>query len=291
MSKKGSYNMDISQKRILVTGSEGMIGKCLVEELKRHDCNVLLFDKAQGDVTDWSSVSKIGKVDMICHLAAIPSVAYSLENPLEVMRINAMGTLNVLELARKQKVEKFIFISSYLYGSPKYLPIDEKHPLQPSNPYAYSKFVAEAFCESYHQSYKMPLIIFRPFNVYGPNQQNAVIPTILEQMKSKKIVLKDLEPKRDYIYISDVVSAIISALAADIPGYEIFNLGTGKAYSVKELVDIVFSITGEKMPVQDLKQRRPNEIMDCAADIRKAKKLLKWAPEYSLAEGLLTILS
>ena len=167
MLKKESSNMAISKKRILVTGSGGMFGKCLIEELKKQNYNVLLFDKAQGDVTKWDSVKNIGKVDIICHLAAIPSVAYSFENPLEVMRVNALGTLNMLELARKNKVEKFVFISSYLYGNPKYLPIDEKHPLQPGNPYAYSKLAAETFCESYHKAYGIPMIIFRPFNVYG----------------------------------------------------------------------------------------------------------------------------
>lgn len=282
--------MSISQKRILVTGSDGMLGKCLVEELKKQKFNVLLFDKTQGDVTDWNSVKNIGKADIICHLAGIPSVAYSFENPLEVMRVNAIGTLNMLELARKNKVEKFVFISSYLYGSPKYLPVDEKHPLQPGNPYAYSKLAAETFCEGYHKAYGTPMVIFRPFNIYGPNQKNMVIPTIIEQLNSGKVVLNDIEPKRDYVYISDVISAIISSFNPNIKGYEVFNIGTGKSYSVGELTDIIFNISGKKVPVVNLKQRRPNEIMDCVADISKAKDILGWEPKISLAEGLTRII-
>lgn len=282
--------MSISQKRILVTGSDGMLGKCLVEELKKQKFNVLPFDKAQGDVTDWNSVKNMGKADIICHLAGIPSVAYSFENPLEVMRVNAIGTLNMLELARKNKVEKFVFISSYLYGSPKYLPVDEKHPLQPGNPYAYSKLVAETFCEGYHNAYGIHMVIFRPFNIYGSNQKNMVIPTIIEQLNSGKVVLNDIEPKRDYVYISDVISAIISSFKPNIKGYEVFNIGTGKSYSVGELTDIIFHISGKKVPVVNLKQRRPNEIMDCVADIAKAKAILGWKPKISLAEGLSQII-
>ncbi len=281
--------MDISQKRILVTGSDGLFGKCLVEELKKQNCNVLPFDKAQGDVTDWNSVKNIENADIICHLAGIPSVAYSFENPLEVMSVNALGTLNMLEFARKNKIKKFIFISSYLYGNPKYLPIDEKHPLQPGNPYAYSKLAAEAFCEGYHKAYGIPMIIFRPFNVYGPNQKNMVIPAILEQLNSGKVVLKDIEPKRDYIYVSDVISAIISAFQSNIDGYKVFNLGSGKSHSVRELAEIIFNISGKKVSIVNLKQRRPNEIMDCIADITKAKNILGWEPKVSLAEGLAKI--
>lgn len=290
MPKRDSYNMDISQKRILVTGSEGMFGKCLVEELKKKNCKVILFDKAQGDVTDWDSVKNIKQVDMICHLAAIPSVAYSFENPLEVMGVNALGTLNLLELARKYKVEKFIFISSYLYGNPQYLPIDEKHPLQPGSPYAYSKLAAETFCESYHEAFNLPMVIFRPFNVYGPNQKDMLIPTIIRQLDSEKIVLKDIEPKRDFVFISDVMSAIISALELDISGYEIFNIGNGKSYSVREVCEIIFKLTKKRVTLLDLKQRRPNEIMDCVADITKAKAILGWEPKISLTEGLSRII-
>lgn len=283
--------MDIRQKKVLVTGSEGMLGKCLVEELKKEGCNIIPFDKAHGNITDWNSVKGIGKVDMVCHLAAIPSVAYSFERPHEVMRINAVGTLNMLEFARQQGIKKFVFISSYLYGNPNYLPVDEAHPLQPGNPYAYSKLIAEKFCESYHQSYNLPIVVFRPFNIYGPNQKEMIIPAILGQINSEKIVLKDLEPKRDYVYISDVVSAIIAGLKADIGGYEIFNIGTGKSRSVKELAELVLKIVGRDIPLVDLKQRRPNEVMDCIADISKARNLLGWVPKISMEEGLSKVLS
>jgi len=278
--------MELNNKRVLVTGSNGMFGKSLVKELEKYNCQVILFSKEEGDVTDYNLLSKLGKVDIVCHLAAIPSVAYSFENPREVFKVNTTGTLNVLEFARQQKVEKFIFISSYLYGSPKYLPIDEKHPLQPENPYAQSKLLAEKYCEAYHQLSNFPIIILRPFNVYGSDQKNALIPTIKEQIKNNEIILKDLEPKRDYIYIDDVISVIISALKADIEGYEIFNIGFGKSYSVKEILDKVFILVNKEVPVKNLNERRPNEIMDCVADITKAKKLLSWEPKINLEEGL-----
>ena len=123
----------------------------------------------------------------------------------------------------------------------------------------------------------------------GSNQKDMIIPTILEQLNSGKVVLKDIEPKRDYIYVSDVISAIISAFQSNIDGYKVFNLGSGKSHSVRELAEIIFNISGKKVSIVNLKQRRPNEIMDCIADITKAKNILGWEPKVSLAEGLAKI--
>lgn len=278
--------MKLDNKRVLVTGSNGMFGKFLIKELKKYNCQIIPFSKSGGDITDFDSLSKVGKVDIICHLAAIPSVAYSFKNPYEVFKVNSFGTLNVLEFAKQQKVEKFIFISSYLYGNPNSLPINEKHPLQLGNPYAESKLIAEKYCKNYQELFNFPILVLRPFNVYGPDQKNALIPTIKEQIKNNEIILQDLEPKRDYVYIDDVISVIISALKSDIKGYEIFNVGFGKSYSVKELLDIIFNLIKKEIPVKNLNQRRQNEIMDCVADITKAKKLLHWEPKISLEEGL-----
>jgi nucleoside-diphosphate-sugar epimerase len=174
-----------------------------------------------------------------------------------------------------------------MYGNPSHLPISEKMPVVIKNPYALTKRWAEESCEFYHNNFDIPITILRPFNVYGPGQSsNFLLPHIINQLKyGKEIRVKDLAPKRDYIYIKDLINAIIKAIDTNL-GYEIFNIGSGESYSVKEIISIVQEISGLSLPVFSEESERKSEIMNTIADISKANELLKWAPYFDIYKGL-----
>ena len=289
--------MKLNGKRILVTGSSGFVGKNLVEELKRQDADVLTLTDHDGrriDIRDQQRVmriiNKIRNIDIVYHLAAITSVPFSFENPGETYDVNVLGTLNILELCRSCNADKIVFASSYVYGQPQYLPIDEKHPLQPTNPYARSKILGEELCRAYNTDFGVKCIILRPFNIYGVGQnKNFLIPSIIAQLRYGKIELKDPEPKRDFIYISDVIDAYIKA--GEFKGnFDVFNIGYGKSYSVKEIVDKIIYLYGKDVKVKYSGERRKNEIMDTIANIKKAKEKLGWKPSVEIDNGLGNIL-
>ena len=285
--------MKLSGKKILVTGSSGFVGKNLVEELKRQDVEVSTLTNRSGhriDIRDQQIVKEMRDIDIVYHLAAITSVPLSFESPGETYEVNVLGTLNILEICRLCDAEKIIFASSYVYGRPQHLPIDEKHPLQPTNPYARSKVLGEEFCKAYNTDFGVKCIIIRPFNIYGVGQnKNFLIPSIIAQLRYGKIELKDSEPKRDFIYISDVIDAYIKA--GEFNGnFEVFNIGYGRSYSVKEIVDKIIHLYGKNVKVKYRNERRKNEIMDTVADTKKAKEKLGWKPSVEIDRGLSNIL-
>ena len=290
--------MKLNGKRILVTGSSGFVGKNLVEELKREDADVLTLTDHDGrriDIRDQQRVMRIingiRDIDIVYHLAAITSVPFSFENPRETYDVNVLGTLNILELCRSCNADKIVFASSYVYGQPQYLPIDEKHPLQPTNPYARSKVLGEELCRAYNTDFGVKCIILRPFNIYGVGQnKNFLIPSIIAQLRYGKIELKDPEPKRDFIYISDIIDAYIKA--GEFNGdFDVFNIGYGKSYSVKEIVDKIIHLYGKDVKVKYSGERRKNEVMDTIANIKKAKEKLGWKPSVDIDNGLSNLLN
>lgn len=273
-------------KSFLVTGSEGFIGKHLITELKKNKCNVIRFGSPDSkDVTKWDDVKAIPKADVVFHLAARTFIPFSLKNPRETYEVNALGTLNILEYCREKRA-KLVYPSSYVYGSPEYLPIDEQHPLKANNPYTRSKILGEQFCKIYFDDYGVQCTILRPFNVYGPGQRgDFLMPSIVKQLKENgKIRLKDPNPKRDFIYVKDAALALIKA--ADHKGFGIFNIGCGKSYSVRQVVEKLSDIHGKKISIKYTNEKRRNEIIDCYADISKAKKELGWHPTIGIDEGL-----
>jgi UDP-glucose 4-epimerase len=292
--------MKLNGKRILVTGSSGFVGTNLVEELKRQDADVLTLTEHDGrriDIRDQQSFKWITNeirnidIDMVYHLAAITSVPFSFENPGETYEVNVLGTLNILELCRLCNAKRIVFASSYVYGQPQYIPIDEEHPLQPTNPYARSKILGEELCSAYNTDFGVKCIILRPFNIYGVGQsKNFLIPSIIAQLQSGKIKLKDPAPKRDFIYISDVVNAYIKA--GEFNGdFEVFNMGYGKSYNVKEIVDKIIHLYGKDVKVKYSGERRKNEVMDTIANIKKAKEKLGWTPGVDIDNGLSNLLN
>lgn len=286
--------MPLKGKRVLLTGAGGFVGSHLAEELRRQGAEVLDIDVRGNnpiDLRDWQRLrefgSKLGKVDLVFHLAAIMFVPYAFENPREVYEVNVLGTLNLLELCRLQKVDRIVFASSYIYGSPQYLPVDEAHPINPNNPYARSKVMGEAFCRAYNQDCGLKCTILRPFNIYGERQNDSfLIPSILKQIVGGKVELMDPEPRRDLLYITDAIKAYLKAGEYEGADFEVFNIGLGSSYSVDGIVRSILNIWGRQVEVSYQHERRRNEIMDVVANIQKAAKELGWTPEVELKEGL-----
>ena len=175
-----------------------------------------------------------------------------------------------------------IFTSSYVYGVPKYLPIDEIHPINPFNPYAQSKLIGEELCSGYNRDFNVPIIIFRPFNIYGKSQcEHFLIPKIIKQAKQGKIQLEDSRPKRDFIYIDDVIDAYEKAIYYKKTPFEIFNLGTGKSTSINDLSKTIANKINKKISISFSEKKRKNEVLDTIANIDKAYSYLKWKPKFN----------
>jgi len=281
--------MSVKGKRILVTGDSGFVGSHLVEGLKQKGAEVVSFKSSDGhriDLRDWESIRGLDDLDIIYHLAGVTYVPFCFVNPRETYEVNVLGTLNMLELSRLCDVEKFVFASSYVYGHPQYLPVDEKHPVQPTNPYAGSKVAAERLCSDYNRDFGIKCAILRFFNIYGEGQSNNfLIPKIAGQLRNGKVELEDPGPKRDFIYISDVIDAYIKSSELDA-NYEIFNIGYGKSYSVEEIVNKMVRLWDRDVEVHYSDNRRTNEIMDIVSDIGKAEDKLNWKPQVSIEAGL-----
>jgi nucleoside-diphosphate-sugar epimerase len=276
-------------KKILVTGSEGFIGKALVKKLSGLGFSTLGFDIADGDIAEEGSLAHLQEeeISYVFHLAGKTFVPESWLHPFLFYRTNLLGTENILEFCRKTGAG-LTYISSYLYGTPQYLPVDEKHPVKAFNPYSHTKLVAEEICNYYREQFNLEISIFRPFNVYGPGQsEQFLIPGLIRKILDPEISIievMDLRPKRDFIYIDDFVDALV--LSMDGPR-GIYNIGSGNSVSVEEVIIAILKISGIKKPIRDNGQERPNEIFDLYADITKAKEKLNWKPGINIHDGIL----
>jgi GDP-4-dehydro-6-deoxy-D-mannose reductase len=277
--------------KLLVTGASGFIGRNLIARLHNYRHNIIEASRICGDVSDKSTWSQFSHAEVVIHLAANTFVPDSWKDPNAFLKTNLQGTACALDYCRQHDA-KFVFLSTYLYGNPSSLPIPESAPLVASNPYALSKKLAEEVCEFYANTFGVRITILRPFNVYGPNQSSQfLIPSLIDQvLTNSNICVKDLEPRRDYIYIDDLVDAIIKA-SDNRSVFDIFNIGTGVSHSVAELIDIIQNIRGTVLDVHSAGERRQDEVMDTQADVTRARQILGWTPRYSLRAGLERILN
>lgn len=277
-------------KKVLVTGSSGFVGSKLVKELIKNNAEVIRLDLAEGfDITEWSEISSTPNFDIAFHLAARSYVPDSYQNPRDFYYTNVVGTANILELCRLKNA-KMVFASSYVYGIPEFLPISEQHPIKGVNPYSQSKIACEKLCEGYNRDSGVNCVIIRPSNIYGPGQtRNFLIPTIINQLDSGIVNLRDSRPKRDLVYIDDVVDFYIKAGRYSSNSYEIINCGYGKSFSVKEIADQILTSASLKIKVNYLESDRKIEIMDSQYDVAKADKLLNWKPKITLEKGIANI--
>ena len=272
--------------RILVTGATGFIGRHLVPQLRIAGHEVTEANSQSGDIGEESTWSKFQKAELIVHLAGKTFVPDSWADPAGFIKCNLQGTVAALNYCKTNDA-RLVFLSSYLYGNPLTLPIPETAPLIANNPYALSKKLAEEACEFYAENFDLTVTILRPFNVYGQGQpEHFLIPSIIRQVNAGKTIhVKDLEPKRDYVYVGDLIDAIVKAIALR-RGLNIFNIGTGLSYSVAELIALIQQVKGTHLDVQASGEVRVGEVMDTRADVEKAKAALNWRPTVSLLEGL-----
>ncbi|MEO5691687.1 MAG: NAD(P)-dependent oxidoreductase [Usitatibacter sp.] len=269
-----------------MTGANGFIGRHLVPSLRERGHTVVEATRVDGDVADSATWARFPRTDVVVHLAGRSFVPDSWTDPRSFVESNVVGTWTALEHCRAHGA-RMVYLSSYLYGAPAHLPIAETAPLAVMNPYALTKKQAEQACAFYASTHGLGITVLRPFNVYGSGQPASfLVPAVLEQLRGGvEIVVKDATPRRDYVYVTDVVSAVVQALPAP-RGFRVFNVGSGVSHSVADLVDLVQAVWGTSLPVRDSADRRPHEIMDTVADIRAAAAGLGWAPRFSLRAGL-----
>ena len=294
-------------EKIVVTGGAGFIGSHLVDRLLKENYMVTVIDNfSTGKLSNLKSLKKnknlkiineniINKkkikiyfknIKYVFHLAAIAEIVPSIEKPEDYFLTNVSGTLNILELVRENNIKKIIYAaSSSCYGIPKYYPTNEKEKTNPQYPYALTKFLGEQLIQHWSKVYGINYISLRLFNVYGPRSRTsgtygAVFGVFLAQKIAKKpfTVVGDGKQSRDFVYVTDVVDAFYKSAFFKINN-EVFNIGSGKTYSINYLVKL---IGGKKINIP----KRPGEPDMTFADIKKVKNKLKWKPVYNLSKGV-----
>jgi UDP-glucose 4-epimerase len=306
------------RRKVLVTGGAGFIGSHVVDRLVADGCWVRVVDNlstgrlqnitghlerdkvdfVEGDVRDASVVEKsVEDVDVVVHLAAVTSVPFSVENPSFTFDVNVAGTLNLLRSCAEKKVGRFVFASSCaVYGEPKFLPLSEGHPTNPISPYAESKLAGEKFCLGFHEKKLLRSVVLRLFNVYGPrqgvNDYYGVITRFIERGRRglPLVIYGDGWQTRDFVNIRDVVRAVSSAIESEYAEGNVFNIGSGKPTSVRELAEAVLESAGLDLQILN-EEPRLGEIRHSYADISKAEKLLRYRPKVSLKDGLRALLA
>ena len=305
-----------TKAKVLVTGAGGFIGSHLTEHLVELGTNVKAFvrynsrndwgllellprekldeiEVIRGDLKDGDAIRQAMEgVDIVFHLGSLIAIPYSYVHPRETIETNILGALNVLTAANEYGVEKLVHTStSEVYGTARYVPIDENHPLQGQSPYSASKIGADKIAESFYRSFELPVAIIRPFNTYGPRQSaRAVIPTIITQALTKdKIFLGSLHPTRDYTYVKDVVEGFIKVAESPKSVGDVINIGSNFEISIGDLAEKIISLIGTDAEIiTDPVRVRPqdSEVERLWCDNTKAKRLLGWEPKTSLDEGL-----
>lgn len=272
--------------KVLVTGTSGFIGRHLVPALSAEGHEVIQARRASGDTADSATWKQFPPADVVVHLAAKSFVPESWQLPNLFLRTNLGGTVEAMEYCRAHGAH-LVYPSSYMYGDAAQQPIAESSPLIAKNPYALSKKLAEEACAFYADRFGLTITILRPFNIYGPGQSEAfLVPTILRQLAAGNAIrVKDLEPRRDFVYVVDVVEAMVKATSAP-RGFSVFNIGSGTSHSVADLISVVQEVWGTSLPVSSDGVRRKDEIMDTVADITRAGEQLGWKPRFTLRQGI-----
>jgi len=269
--------------KILITGSNGFIGKQIVKHFKKSELVSDFINSKRVNLQNNKEVMKINKADIVIHLGGKTKKGL---NANEYFDNNVLGTLNILEYCIKKKIKKMIFVSSYVYGNPQYTPIDEKHSISPHNTYTKSKFLAEELCKFYAKNFNLNIIILRPFNIFGKTlPEGFLISNLFKSAKNnKKITIINKNSKRDFLHIDDFIDVILKVINIDIK-FEIFNVGSGNSYSFIEIIKKIEKITAKKINIE-FKDNNEIMIKDITANISKITNKIKWKPKMEFDEGL-----
>lgn len=301
--------------KALVTGADGFIGSHLTQLLLREGYDVRALSQynsfnnwgwledvpasdrleiVTGDVRDPDFCRHIVRgVDQIFHLAALIAIPYSYVAPDSYVDTNVKGTLNICQAARDEGVGRLLITStSEVYGTARYVPIDEKHPRQPQSPYSASKIGADAIAMSFRNAFDLPLTVVRPFNTYGPRQSaRAIIPTVITQIASgmKEIRVGDLTPTRDFNFVEDTARGFIAIAKSEKTIGEEVNIATGTEVSMQQTLEMIAEVMNADVKfVRDEARIRPSnsEVFRLCGDNTKIKALTDWRPQVTLREGL-----
>jgi UDP-glucose 4-epimerase len=312
--------MELKNKKILVTGGAGFIGSHLVDKLLQMGNTVIIYDNfddfytgkekniehvsenkdfrlIRDDILNFSSLASAMKdIDVLFHLAAQCGVRYSISHVEKTHRVNVDGTINVLMVAKQQKVKKIVSASSSgIFGDPVYAPMDEKHPTNPNSPYGVSKLAAEKYCVAFNKVYGLDITCLRYFSVYGPRgRPDQVIYAFISPILrgESPTIYGDGKQTRDFTFISDVVEATILAAECENIGGEVFNIGYGKEISINEVYAKILNETGKKGEIQPrYVESYKGEFSRTYADNKKAQRILEWKPKVEFNEGLRTFIS
>jgi UDP-glucose 4-epimerase len=303
--------------RVLVTGGAGFIGSHVVDRLVNDGYEVRVIDDlstgrlsnirghlnsgkidfVKGDIRDASLVKEsLDGISIVTHLAALISVPFSVENPDLTFDVNLSGTLNLLRACIKERVDRFVFVSSCaVFGEPESLPISETTRTNPISPYAESKLIAERYCLGFSERQLLRSVVLRFFNVYGPrqglNEYSGVITRFIGSVRRRAplVIYGDGLQTRDFVNVKDVVQGVLAAIRSNKAEGEVFNVGSGKPTSIIELAKTVSELAGVEFEVR-YEEPRLGDIRDSFADISKAKNLLCYRSEVSLRDGLRTLL-
>ncbi len=309
--------MQLKGKKVLVTGADGFIGSHLVEHLVRQGIDVKAFvyynsfnswgwlddsDDAvkqsievfAGDIRDPHGVrTAMQGCDVVLHLAALIAIPYSYHSPDTYIDTNIKGTLNVVQAARELGVERVVHTStSEVYGTARFVPITEAHPLQGQSPYSASKIGADQIAASFQASFETPVSIIRPFNTYGPRQSaRAVIPTIITQIANgaRQVKLGAVHPTRDFNFVRDTVRGFVAVAEADAAVGQVVNIGSNYEISIGDTARLIAEVMGREVEIGNDEQRlRPpaSEVERLWADNSLARELTGWVPEYAGVDGL-----
>ena len=306
----------LNYRKILVTGAEGFIGSHLTEALVCQGYDVRAFvmynsfnswgwldhtskeikkqiEVFAGDIRDPYGVKEAMKgCDVVLHLAALIAIPYSYHSPDTYVDTNIKGTLNVVQAARELGVEKVVHTStSEVYGTARFVPITEEHPLQGQSPYSASKIGADQLAMSFYNSFNTPVAIIRPFNTYGPRQSaRAVIPTIITQIANGKRAIKlgAVSPTRDFNYVKDTVKGFMAVAGSNKAIGQVINIGSNYEITIGDTVQLIAEVMGVDVEIEtDDERLRPekSEVERLWADNAKAKHLLGWEPDYGKRDG------
>lgn len=309
--RNSNLNNNVSQlkeKEILVTGGCGFIGSEVTRQLSILGSKVTVIDNLssgreeyinslpnvnliKADVCDETAVkSAVEDKEYVIHLAALPFIPDSYYYPKEFFDVNVNGTIN-LAIASTKKIKRFVHVSSSeVYGSARYTPMDENHPLIPQSTYSVSKLAGERVTYTIHKEHELPAVIIRPFNSYGPNiTQPYIIPEIINQIIKghREIKLGNVNSRRDFTFVSDTASAIILSLIKDGIVGETINIGSEITLSIRELAKLIAEVIGKEIRITiDPSRLRPSDVETLVCNYNKASRLLGWNPTISIREGL-----